>query len=94
MKAWPVIAWSAVFVLFGGLLYKRIDQIHQLEAKRDRLQCERSEQMARREALAIQLQYQDDPAAIELALLERLGLSPEGWTKVYFAPPGDPLSSS
>jgi hypothetical protein len=70
-----------------------MDQIHTLEAKRTRLEEQQVKALLRRDILATQLQYQDDPAAIELALIDRMGLVPEGWTKVYFAPPGDPLSA-
>jgi len=40
-----------------------------------------------RDDLLLQIQSQKDPQWIELVLRRRLGLIPEGQTKVYFEPP-------
>lgn len=68
-------------------------QIRTLEQKRTILESSQARALARRETLSARLRYQDEPAAIELALMDRLGLVPEGWTKVYFTSTGDPLAT-
>jgi hypothetical protein len=88
----PLVLWVGLVCLFGGLLSRRQHQIQGLQQRRSSLEQRQTAALQQRESLKSRLQLQDDPAAIELALMRRLGLVPEGWTKVYFAPMGDRLS--
>jgi hypothetical protein len=50
------------------------------------LQVEKEELLLQREELLLNIQSQSDSTWVELILMKRLGLVPEGKTKVYFDP--------
>ncbi len=82
--------WWVFLFLGGSLLF----YWHGMQKKeqvycdlRKRLECLKREydvSFAQRDELLLQISSQNDPAWIELILMKRLGLVPEGQTKIYF----------
>ncbi|EPP38089.1 hypothetical protein [Chlamydia avium] len=82
--------WLILFMLIGGFVYDRA--IHELQREELRLQKRVSELQEKiflaeekQKKLRLHIQYWDNPAVIESALICRLGLIPKGYTKVCFS---------
>jgi hypothetical protein len=86
---WPCVSWAALLCFFGLLFARRQHQIRGLEERKRQLETQQAQALGHRDQLLSRLGDQEDSSKIELALMERLGLVPEGWTKVYFAPSQD-----
>ncbi|MFZ0565199.1 MAG: hypothetical protein WAM28_03345 [Chlamydiales bacterium] len=87
VKSW----WAVVFFLLCSLAYdqaikRRNREENQLRNKFESLQQKKIEGLAQQEELKRQIASQNDESWIELTLMRRLGLVPEGQTKVHFIP--------
>ncbi|ANH79125.1 hypothetical protein [Candidatus Chlamydia sanziniae] len=83
--------WVILSVLISGFIYDRA--IHEVQQEELRLQSRVTllqEKILKTKEEQIQLQlhleHWDIPAVIESALIQRLGLIPKGYVKVYRAP--------
>lgn len=81
--------WVILFILICFMLYekgmrKRNQEYMKLQGHFEELDRKKSERLAERDRLALQINSQSDPAWVELTLMRGLGLVPEGATKVYF----------
>jgi len=84
-QAW----WPALFVLICTLVYfhamrRKESELKALEVKWQDLQKEKQLILEKKEDLMLQIQSQSDPSWVELTLMRKLGLIPEGQSKVYF----------
>ena len=85
IRSWWVIA----LMLIGSIIYeraiqKREWQLLQLQEQLTSLRIEKQNALHKQQTLQQQINSQNDPAWIELALMKGLGLSPEDQQKVYF----------
>ena len=93
MKTFPLYLlknwWVIVFVLMAWGLYlqaihKKNRLVVKLEEKVHMIEKARALAEAEKEELLLRTQSQDDPEWMELVLKEKLGVVPEGQTKVVF----------
>lgn len=83
--------WVIAFILFCAILYEyglmnQHTDLVRLSAHLEVLQKQKKILSAKQVDLQARINSQSDPAWIELILIERLGLVPEGYKKVFFAP--------
>lgn len=81
--------WVVAFVLISLVAYEQgarkvRDEYQHLDAILIQLQNEKTQALARKQELLLQINSQSDSQWIELVLMKGLGLVPEGQTKVYF----------
>ena len=81
--------WTMLFVVICWGIYakgmqKKREIFFQLDSKIKHLEHERLAALQKREDLKIQIESQGDPAWIEMLLMKKLGVVPEGQVKVYF----------
>lgn len=87
IRSWWVIGFMLICTIFYEQNLKKRDQLYQqLMNKYSALQQEKLEMMHQQQNLQLQINSQSDLAWIELVLMKRLGLVPEGQQKVYFFP--------
>lgn len=82
--------WTVCFGLISLILFeqamKRRDQEYSLLLERKlHWQREKEHALFLHEKLLQQVNSESDPDWIELTLMKQLGLSPEGYTKVFFS---------
>ena len=65
-------------------MQKKVFAYRELKARFDLLSHQKELAIQERDDLFLQVQSQNDPSWIEMALMKSLGLVPEGQTKVYF----------
>ena len=81
--------WVFLFVALSYLLYshgmqKKVFSYRELKSRFEHLSHQRDLVVNEREDLFLQVQSQNDPQWIEMALMKGLGLVPEGQIKIYF----------
>ena len=81
--------WMLLFVSLCAFFYvrgmqKKKEIFFQLDSKIKHLELQREIAMHKREDLQLHLESQCDPAWIEMLLMKKLGVVPEGQVKVYF----------
>lgn len=87
MQSWWVIAFLFACMIFYEQGLKKRDALYQqLTHQLQTLQKEKEEALIHQKELQLQIKSQDDLAWIELTLMKKLGLIPEGMQKVYFYP--------
>lgn len=78
----------ALFLFLAFFAWQRIENkramIRELEQTLKSVRADIQEMMYEKEDLLLQIQSQNDPKWIELILMRRLGLVPEGQSKIYF----------
>jgi hypothetical protein len=84
--------WLALFALFSFSLYEqgayKVERaIKRLDVVKNDLEASLKLKEAARDQLRREVGSQSDPAWVELTLMRRLGLVPEGYTKIYFKTP-------
>ncbi len=87
LKSW----WTILFFLLCYFAYDQAVQHktreeNKLREKLNSLDREKLRALAKQEDLKLQIASQEDESFIELTLMRRLGLVPEGQTKVHFIP--------
>lgn len=81
--------WTLLFALLCYGIYatgmeKKKKIFYQLEDKIKNLEQARASALLKREELEMEIESQMDPAWIEMLLMKKLGVVPEGQVKVYF----------
>jgi hypothetical protein len=81
--------WTMLFVaicwgVYAKGMQKKKEIFFQLDSKIKHLEVERLAALQKREDLKLQIESQSDPAWIEMLLMKKLGVVPEGQVKVYF----------
>ncbi len=85
LKSW----WVLLFILLCFFAYDRAlaqkkREEQRLKEKLISIAEQKAHEIEKADELALQIASSQDPAFIELALMRRLGLVPEGQTKVHF----------
>ena len=65
-------------------MQKKVFTYRELASRFDRLSHQKELVLQERDDLLLQVQSQNDPAWIEMALMKSLGVIPEGQIKVFF----------
>jgi hypothetical protein len=81
---WLFLFLSCLFLVYSHIRHQNNQIQIDLQGQIDHLIAEKTLAEQQREELLIQVQSQSDPAWIEMVLKKRLGLVPEGQTKIYF----------
>ena len=85
IRSWWVILFSLVcFALYEHAVKKEESDYAKLHEHLTTLQVAKKEGLKIQNTLLLQVNSESDPAWIELTLMQRLGLVPEGYTKVFF----------
>lgn len=85
LRSWWVWGFLAVtYFFFEHSMEKRREVRSEIASRLVQLEKEKEVALEEQEDLLFQIDSQDDPAYVELVLKRRLGLVPEGQTKVYF----------
>lgn len=87
--AWMHAGWIALFCISCIIFYfysvgEKKQETEKLAMQLHKLEFELGCALERNEDLLLKIESQNDPAWIELVLMEKLGLVPKGQTKVYF----------
>lgn len=85
LRSW----WAILFILicygfYAQGMQKKKETYQQLSARLHQMENEMKSALQKREDLLLQIESQNDPAWIEMTLMRKLGVVPEGQTKVYF----------
>ena len=81
--------WVGIVLLLGFMVYEQgsqraAEEYERLRARHLQLSCEKEKALSWQEELERQIHSQSDPAWVELILKNKLGVVPEGQTKVFF----------
>lgn len=83
--SWWVIAFGGLcFLFYSHGAHKKTKVYIDLQQKLQKLQWEKQLAEQDRQDLLLQISSQQDPAWIEMTLMKKLGVVPEGQLKVYF----------
>lgn len=94
-KSWWVILLLLIclFAYDRAVTQKQLEEEH-FRKKLEEIHLATKQALETQEELCQQIESQNDPAWIELTLMKRLGLVPEGKTKILFVHPQPPTPSS
>lgn len=85
IRSWWVILFTFLCFVVFEQASKKLDRDYlTLSEHLMSLQAAKKEALEIQQALHLQVNSESDPAWIELTLMQRLGLVPEGQTKVFF----------
>lgn len=85
LRAWWVIVFCFFcFILFEQGIWYQNQEFAKLSKRKEELENARAEALDLQNSLLLQINSESDPAWIELVLMHKLGLVPEGQIKVYF----------
>ena len=85
LRNWWVIAFVVMaWAVYLQAIHTKNRLVAKLEEKVHTLEQARATTLAQRKELILRMQSQDDPEWMELVLKEKLGVVPEGQTKVVF----------
>lgn len=85
LKSWWVILFFLLcYFAYDQAMHHRTREKVRLEKKLYELKTQKEEALRLQEELKLQIASQEDDNFIELVLMRRLGLVPEGQTKVHF----------
>lgn len=81
--------WIILFIIFSTFLFeqgmkKRDREYTKLQEQYLELEKQTSDALAIKKKLLLEINSQSDPSWVELMLMKRLGLIPEGQVKVFF----------
>lgn len=83
---WTILFFLLCFFAYDQAVQHKIHEKDKLKEKLNLLKVEKERALAKQEDLKRQIASQEDESFIELTLMRRLGLVPEGQTKVHFIP--------
>jgi cell division protein FtsL len=83
-NGWVVLLLALFSSVYAHAVHQKRQVISELDTQLKALKTEKLRLQQTQEDLSLQIASQSDPAWIELILKKRLGLVPEGQTKVYF----------
>lgn len=81
---WTILILLLCFGFYEHEHKKRQEISSILTAQKNELQNKKINALERHDSLLMQINSQTDPAWIELVLMKKLGLVPEGQTKIFF----------
>ncbi len=81
---WVWILLSGGFISFQHAIKKKNVDIQVMEQKMERLGRQKDLMLEQKEELMARIASQSDPAWIELVLMQKLGVVPDGQIKVHF----------
>lgn len=81
---WMWLFLAIIYLLFEQGMEGRRAAQEEITSRLEHLEKEKQVALEEQEELLFQLKSEGDPAYVELVLMRRLGLVPEGQTKVYF----------
>jgi hypothetical protein len=85
MRSWWVLLFAAgCYLLYSQGMHKKREAYLELVARSKTLEAEKKRVLEEQEDLLLQINSQNDPAWIEMTLLKKVGMVPEGQVKVYF----------
>lgn len=85
LQSWWVYLFAAVaYLLFTHGMQKKKVAVQEITQRLESLSREKKAALEENEELLLQINSQQDPAYIQMVLMKRLGLVPEGQIKVHF----------
>jgi hypothetical protein len=85
LRSWWVLLFIAgAYIVFAHGMHKKQVAYEEIAQRLDDLKREKREALEEQEDLTLQINSQNDPAYIQMVLMKRLGVVPEGQKKVYF----------
>lgn len=85
VRSWWVYLFVAIaYLVFYQGMEKKREAYQEISERLARLEIEKKEVVEENGDLLLQIHSQDDPAYIQMVLMQQLGLVPEGQTKVHF----------
>lgn len=85
IRSWWVLLILAVsYLLYSHGIHKKQEAYREILARLHHLEKDKEQALDEREDLLLQANSQEDQASIELMLMKKLGVVPEGQKKVYF----------
>lgn len=81
---WPLLFILLCWTLYAKGIQEKKEIFAGLSQKINHLEIERGAAFAKQEDLLLQIESQKDPAWIEMLMMKKLGVVPEGQVKVYF----------
>lgn len=81
---WAILFFLICFFAYDQAVKRRVREENKLRKKFNELTCAYENALSVREELKREIASQDDESWIELMLMQKLGLVPEGQTKVHF----------
>ncbi len=81
---WLLLFITLCLAIYAKGMQKKKEIFFQLDSKIKDLQLQKEMALQKREQLQLQIESQNDPAWIEMLLMKKLGVVPEGQVKVYF----------
>lgn len=83
---WVVLFLLVCYAAYEHALVKYEKEYQTLHNRLEELQLEKKRVLAKQEDLQLQINSHSDPSWIERTLIKGLGVVPEGYKKIYFAP--------
>lgn len=84
-KSWWVFLFVALcYLLYSHGMQKKVFTYRELRNRLEQLNTQKELVLQERGDLLLEVQSQNDPAWIEMALMKGLGVVPEGQTKIFF----------
>ena len=77
--------FSISYLVYNQAIERKCTLLRDLQAKKSSLADEKVQLVERRRELLLELASCDDPAWVELSLMRKLGVVPEGQVKVHFS---------
>jgi len=85
LQSWWVYLFAAIaYLLFMQGMQKKKEAFQEITKRLEGLSEEKKSALEEREELFLQINSQQDPAYIQMVLMKKLGLVPEGQVKVHF----------
>jgi len=81
---WTILFFLLCYFAYDQAVHRKTREENKLREKLHFLGLEKERALAKQEDLKLQIASQEDEGFIELTLMRRLGLVPEGQTKVHF----------
>ncbi len=81
---WTILFFLILFFAYDRAIKKCADEQEKLRSKCEMLLVKKRQALELQEELKRNLKSQDDDRWVELVLMQKLGLIPEGHTKVHF----------
>lgn len=81
---WMLLFWGACFAFYSHAMREKTRVCFELQGKIQDLELTKTLSLEEQGELTLQIQSQGDADWVEMVLKQRLGMVPEGYTKVYF----------
>lgn len=81
---WVLLFCSLNIFVFAHAIHGKKKEVQTILERIDSLEFEKDQSLGTREELQLRISSQNDPAWIEMVLMQELGVVPEGFMKVHF----------